>query len=1074
MKLPTSRGRLLAGAALGLGLTVVTAQPAQAACTIAAPLINCSANTTTTDTTFPTNPGFDRNVDYSVTGVVLDVDAGVLVDGFGLALTDVGAPAGTDTIVTNDGTIRVNVGNTPTAGGLDGALGLTSVDVDYLYSGTGDIENLGTGDGLEVLITGTGTFTGTIGGSVRADTGDAIAIDATNVASGPISVTTTAGETVRASQGDGIEIDTAGSGAVTVVNNAAISSGGDGVNTLVDGISVASTGTGSIAISGNGAIGTAGDRAQGDGISASITNAASAGNVTITTGTGGVFNNLGEGVEGSTTGTGNVAVTIGAGGVNSTAGIRGVSAVATTGTATIVTNGAVTTGGVGAAGLYANTTTGAVSITNNAAVTAAGAGSAGIAAYSTTGPIAITVNGNVTGDYGIYSDSGGARTITVTAGDTVDGNTQAAIHLLGAGTAAISNSGTIGGVSTDVAVNAAGAGATTLTNNAAGTINGRLTLSGFADTFTNNGTWNTQGITDFGAGVDALSNTATGIVNLTGATTLANLETFNNAGRINLNTFTLTGPAIAFTNAGTIDTSGNAGLAGFTSFNNAGILDLAAGTFTVPAAAFTNSGTILADEGASTITGQTSFANTGTIDLQDGAVGDVLTINSNFVGSGGSNLDVDFTGTASDRLVITGAASGTTTVDAAYLGGGFNLDGVLVVDTAASTPNAFVLGAVTGLTPLVDVNLVQAGADYFLTAAPTLAAFDPLAVPVFAGTLWYQSADEVFAETVKPATTSGFSFWGEGYYHDDKFDNDTDPVIFDGAAFDADIYELDMKRYGIQMGADYGFDGGGRVGLTAGYAWANADNDSDLGLDVKGWNLGIYGQFGGVTGFHGEFLFKHDRYDAEFDDGAFDGEEFDIKSTGIDGSLGYRFGFGGMTLDAHAGISHVWTKIDDVEAFGFEYDIKKLTSTRGRAGLRAIFGEGGMAPYVDGTVYREFDGDGEVELFDGVDAYDLETQGRGTWVRVEAGISGNDGPGPILAAWGDFGDRKGLGLRAGWRFGGGRVAEALPPPPPPVVAPPPPPPPATPTCPDGSVILATDACPPPPPPPPPPPEPERG
>ena len=70
--------------------------------------------------------------------------------------------------------------------------------------------------------------------------------------------------------------------------------------------------------------------------------------------------------------------------------------------------------------------------------------------------------------------------------------------------------------------------------------------------------------------------------------------------------------------------------------------------------------------------------------------------------------------------------------------------------------------------------------------------------------------------------------------------------------------------------------------------------------------------------------------------------------------------------------------------------------------------------------------------------------------------------------------RKGFGLRAGYRIGGARVIEAAPPPPP--LAPPPPvEAPATQTCSDGSVILATDSCPlPPPPPPPPAPEPERG
>jgi hypothetical protein len=130
-----------------------------------------------------------------------------------------------------------------------------------------------------------------------------------------------------------------------------------------------------------------------------------------------------------------------------------------------------------------------------------------------------------------------------------------------------------------------------------------------------------------------------------------------------------------------------------------------------------------------------------------------------------------------------------------------------------------------------------------------------------------------------------------------------------------------------------------------------------------------------------------------------------------------------------------------------------------------------LAPYVSASVIREFNGDGKITLFDGGDQFNLDTNGKGTWVRVEAGLSGNDGPGPILAAWGDVGDRKALGLRGGWRFGG-RVAEIAPPPPPP----PPEVAPATQTCADGSVVLATDVCPAPPPPPPPPPEamPERG
>jgi iron complex outermembrane receptor protein len=73
-------------------------------------------------------------------------------------------------------------------------------------------------------------------------------------------------------------------------------------------------------------------------------------------------------------------------------------------------------------------------------------------------------------------------------------------------------------------------------------------------------------------------------------------------------------------------------------------------------------------------------------------------------------------------------------------------------------------------------------------------------------------------------------------------------------------------------------------------------------------------------------------------------------------------------------------------------------------------------------------------------------------------MSSNGGPGPLLAAWADLGERKGYGVRAGFRFGGRAIAEVMAPPPPPMATPIAPPP-ATQTCADGSVILASDACP---------------
>ena len=1036
--------RLLAGAALGLGLSTLAPQQAMAACVVTATTVVCGP-TSTLDSTYPTNAPNDRHyqIDTSAAGFTGTVSAGALVDNYGLAF--INTVPGTNTInIVNDGAVQINAGNTASAGSTAALIATAGGSSALNYSGTGSVTNLGTiGDGLRFDMDGSGALTANVGGNVTSAAGGpgtATGIIVNNSGTGAVSLTTATGTTVRADYVGVWDFVTnpLNASTQTVTNNAAVASLVGAPGTLDYGVGISNDGIGATSVVNNGTVGSSTDRTVETAVFGAATNAASTAALSVT-GTGALYS-AGDGIEVFNAGSGTTTVNY-TGPINTT-GALGVD--------------------VDAAGGTTNVTLGAVTAATDAVD------------VNSTGTQSIILNGVTTGTAGsgLVSTTTAARTITVGSSGNVTGGTQA-ILIAGAGTTTLGNAGVIGAAASPggLAINAAGAGATTVNNNASGTINGRLTLTANADTFGNQGTFNTQGITDFGAGADTFTNTGT--MTLTGAATLANLETFNQSGQLNLGTFVLTGPAIALVNTGNIDTNGNAGLAGFTAFDNAGTLNLAAGVFTAPAGVlFTNSGTIFADEGVASITGQSSFANTGTIDLQDGVVDDILTINSDFAGSGNSTLLVDFNTTASDELIINGAASGTTTIDANFLGGGLiNLGGVLVVDAVTATDDAFVLGTVTGDTPLVDFSLVQEGGDFLLVSAPTAAAFNPLVVPGFATDLWYQSANEVFAETVKPATTVGVSLWGNGYYSRDKWDNDGDDIVVDGVAFDVD-YGRKTKRHGIQGGVDYGFPGA-RVGLTGGYGWAKADGSNDADLKAKGWNLGLYGQFGGITGFHGEVLVKHDRYDAEFDDGAFDGVDFDIRSTGFDGSLGYRMGMGtDGNIDLHGGVSHVRTKVDDIEAFGFTYDTGRLTSTRGRAGVRATFG-GAYAPYIAGTVYHEFKGDGDIDLFDGAENFALDTRGKGTWGRLEAGLSGNDGPGPILAAWGELGDRKGLGLRAGWRIGGARVIDAAPPPPPP------PPPvveaPATQTCSDGSVILATDSCPlPPPPPPPPAPEPERG
>ena len=1077
-------------ALLGSAITAATflaAAPAQAACVVtpaATPVAGTvvCGTTTTTDTTYAgVSPSVSRNynVDTSTgafTGSVTPSTA--IVDGYGLAFTNTVGGANALNVI-NDGTIQINTGNTATLTGSDDALSITAIGATSVnYSGAGSIINNGAavgGAGLEISSSGTGDLTATVGGNVST-LGNEYAVRLNqNGTDGNVVVSTATGTTLRGGFGGvaGFVNNAASDGTVSVTNNAAVGSRTTALNTFVFGVVGQSAGIGAVTVVNNGAVGLATDRALQEGVYGRITNAVSTAPLSVS-GSGAVFS-AGTGVNAINLGLGTTTVNY-TGAVNSTGALGiNVSTAATTAATSVTTGaGAVSATGVGGVGINVSGVAAPATVTTGAgAVTGTDYG----IQVATTGVQTINANGVTTGAIaGIHSNTTALRTINVGAAGNVTGTTQS-ILLANTGGAAVNNSGIIGGAAaTGLAINAATATApVVVTNAASGVLNGRLTLGAGADSLVNGGTFNTQATTDFGAGVDVLNNQTAGIINILGATTFANLETFTQNGRINLGANTLTLSGTPFVNAGTIDTSGNASILGITSFSNTGTLDLAAGTFTVPLVAFTNSGTILADEGVSSISGQSSFANSGTIDLQDGAIGDVLTINSNYAGSGASNLLVDFSDTAADRLVINGAASGTTRVNANFVGAGLiNVGGVLVVDTTTTAANAFTLGTVGGNTsPLIDYRLVQNGQDFFLTSAPNASAFDPLAVSNMAGSLWYQSADEVIAQTDLPSAAAGTGFWGQVYYSQDKFGDNNDVAVIDGTSFDVNN-RLKTKRLGIQAGVDYGF-GGARIGLTGGYGRAKADNDLNSQLKAKGWNLGVYGQFGGTIGFHGSFLAKHDRYKLNFESGAFNGEKADLRANGVDGSLGYRFGLGeDATLDAKVGLAHVRTKIDDISAFGFSYDIDRVTSTRGRAGLRATFG-GNLAPYVDATVYREFNGNGNVRLFDGATSYDIDSRGKGTWARLEAGLAAVSGSGPILAAWADLGDKKGFGVRAGFRFGGRAVEEILPPP---VAAPPPPPPPpATQTCYDGSVILATDICPSPPPPPPPPPpapEPERG
>nr|WP_242509631.1 autotransporter outer membrane beta-barrel domain-containing protein [Rhodovulum imhoffii] len=125
---------------------------------------------------------------------------------------------------------------------------------------------------------------------------------------------------------------------------------------------------------------------------------------------------------------------------------------------------------------------------------------------------------------------------------------------------------------------------------------------------------------------------------------------------------------------------------GFSLLNGANVTAGAASSFT----GFFNVGTgstFNASAGGISLNG--AVTNAGTITLQDGAPGDVLTINGNFTGSGGTlSFDTvlgDDT-SASDMIVVNGDFSGTSNIAVANIGGGGDVTslGIKLVDVGGT------------------------------------------------------------------------------------------------------------------------------------------------------------------------------------------------------------------------------------------------------------------------------------------------------------------------------------------------------------------------------------------------------
>lgn len=686
-----------ASTALGttlLGLSLfVNSHEASAACIISTNpnSVACGTQTSTTDTqnSNATNPtSVDRYQVFDTAGnVVVNVSNGPPtavygIVGNGLAI-ETKFPTGAIN-VTNDSTIQVNTGNTPTAGGNAAALSLATAGGGIVYSGAGSVVNNGTTSGADAILaivggSGLGNIDITTNGGILTNGGVGILARNNGAGGGTINITQNA---VIVRNGacfcDGIDAFTTGTGGITVTSSADISGTNIGGGIYAESIGPAIVGPAyaanvSVALTGAN-IGSALNAAEFDGIVARIYSAANAGDVKVNLNNASIWaaNNGegGEAVYANTNGDGNVTVT-------------------GTGTGSLI--------GVNGAGIFAGSNAG-------------------------KGNVSVDVTQDVSGTFGIAAQTRGTGNIVVTARGNVNANSGNGIDI-----ANLQNTATAGTINVTLV-----AGKTITATGNFGTTgitdgNGINLDSGIS---TGLSTINVNGeIIAQNAGIFAKSTTgdiitnvaATGIIDpLIGIdqTTASGALTVNNAGLIEgdqigvrLNSTGFGSPigalTVAQTGAGKIQVTGAGGASAqavlvrsgsadinVTGNGNASIIDASNGTNAIDARSFDGNITITDNQIIGATTGILARSDFGNILIN--GTGDITGISNaaidailNADGDAGT-ITIDRTGTILGKTGIRATSSGNTTGVISVTANGnvtaTNGQGIVADNTSSSGP----------------------------------------------------------------------------------------------------------------------------------------------------------------------------------------------------------------------------------------------------------------------------------------------------------------------------------------------------------------------------------------------------
>ncbi|MDP2258303.1 MAG: autotransporter outer membrane beta-barrel domain-containing protein [Caulobacter sp.] len=866
-------------------------------------------------------------------GIQADSPLGVATVNSGSVSTTGAGSTGILVNTNRSGTAVVN-SQTVVASGA-GSQGITAYGGDGVTVGAGAVSANGTAitaSSLPIIAFGPppqpGNVSVTATGNVASTT--AIGIDASS-ARGNIRVTTTAGRTL-----------TAGTVGIRARSTGLGDGGADGVT------------DGHVTVISNAAIGTAGIAIGGDGIQASITNAGSAGRISVSTAS---IYTAGSGVVATNAGTGTTAVTTG-GTVQAAADGINLTSV---GAYTVNVNGSVRGGGNGIQ----------TSGTNGGTITVAAGGLVqGLGTGPTTAVIDVTAPA--------------AQTTTINNNGTVR-----------------STNATVIGSAGDLAIRGTG-GSVTVNN--AGRLDGRMDFSGLgagASATVNNSNatgWHTTGLTTFSAGNDLVNNTATGLLATSGSTTfdfgadtgVAPRDVLTNAGRIVVGE---TSGASTFT------------LTGLERFNNSGVILLGSlnGTTTDGQTndrlvmTGTGGGTAFIGSGGSVIALDASLGAATQANCAAATVADCVSLPGGAV-SGSTLLRVNNTNTGfgamNAGIVLVDATGGTIAANA------FSLDPTSTGYTLRSGEGAIDTGLFFyRLAP-------QGSAQIALVSAPDSEAFEFVGVGQIANNAW-QTATGVWFDR-QADLRDGLEGKGEGgagiwmRIVGGQAERDLEQTyVGAGGSFVYDTgYEQNTVALigGIDLVAGGGDNSAWVFGGSVGYVDTDVDfNASPTQAALEGGVFGLYGTY--VSG--GLFIdatlsalmldMTYSMPTVMAGPGMYSTSDADVTAYGARIEGGWRMPLGESAfIEPLAGVAYVRTSIDDLDVPGGVVSFDESTSLRANVGVRlgtiARFDTMKVKFTVLGRAWNEFDGEGQTTLVNGGPDVLVTDQFDGAFGEVGAGI----------------------------------------------------------------------------------------